>query len=184
MKNILISTLLSLTLAMPALSNTMNGRDVIVTMNDVSIKSLNPSTREIQVTLTQPTINYKVEFDKFGMTPLTPTRFATLWAQNNVKKTSFATDHPNATLSFWDESGDFFEMDFAIQDVKTTSEGLVMRAQFIGNTQPIHMTARNSRNNATFALAQLNQKIQGGKNSVVMLIDRSPFDPWRRHHNY
>ncbi len=180
MKKILLTTLLTLIFALPALAEIGNGRDIIVTMNDVTLKSINTESNSIQVTLKHPTINYKVEFDKFGMTPLTPSKFATLWAQ----RSSFAKDNPNATLSFWDQDGDFFEMDFVIQDVKNTSDGLTLTAQFMSKTQPIHLTSSKQKENENLSLAQFEQRIKGAKNSIVMLIDRSPFDPWRPHHPY
>lgn len=164
MRKILLCTLLSLTLALalPAFSKTTNGRDIIVTMNDITMQAPAANSKDIHITLKNPKINYKVEFGQHGPAALTLQRFASLWSNKAAIRNanSFVQDAPNATLSFW-EQGKFYETDFAIKNVEQTADELIMTVNMIGGDK-------------------IPQQITGQKNSIVMLIDRSPFDP--RHH--
>ena len=165
-----------------AFANTPTGRDIVITMPDVTIDTVEKAqNNEIRITLKNPTINYKSEYGTQGLQAITPEDLASLWTTKNSAGDSFPEDAPNASLSFWDANGEFIQTDFVIQNVQREANELIMIAKLIQNSST--KIAQNNKQATVLTVAQLQKESIGAKkNSIVMLVDsspfgRSPFDP-------
>ncbi len=159
----------------------VNGRDIIVTMDKIQLIPNRSDKNRATITLNQPTINYKVQFGMNGATPLTQSRFANLWSTSASGTNSFAANHPNATLTFWDSKREYVEMNFVILNVTTRSNGITLDVEFLGGKNPIHIsqvaTSNHTATSTFIPVTQFNNKIGGQIKSGVLIVDSSFWDP-------
>ena len=159
----------------------VNGRDIIVTMDKIQLIPNRSDKNRATITLNQPTINYKVQFGMNESTPLTPSRFVNLWSTPTSGTDSFAANHPNATLTFWDSRREYVEMNFVIRNTTVSSNGITLDVEFLGDQNPIHIsqaaTSNHTASSTYIPVAQFNNKLGGQILSGVMIVDSSPWDP-------
>ncbi|MEN8237353.1 MAG: hypothetical protein ABFQ95_07440 [Pseudomonadota bacterium] len=198
MKRTIFAALMTAILVLPASARIGNqagpARDVIVTMQDVSITADRHNADRGVITVQNPTINYKIQKGKEVAKPLTAAGFANLWSPTSQSKDSFAKVAPNAQLSFWDPAHkNFYEAKFSIEKVTIPEEGkLQLAVRFLDRQHPIQVTGRqattkNAKATTTgqihptaLSVGQIEQQLHNTKTSAVMVIDNSPWDPRKR----
>ena len=158
MQKYLLLIIASLLISYPSYADTKDGRDIIVTMKEVTVQPADGQSKEIKITLKNPVIHYKAQHGNNQSIAMTPAKLTSFWSSKSSSSDSFNKIPPNAILSYWTPDGQFSQTNFVIQKVEQTSSGLVMTANVIGGDA--------IDNNAV-----------DKKTSIVMLIDNGPFDP-------
>ena len=188
MKTIAITFILGAMLASPAISMISTGgvsKDIIVTVKDINIDSKDQAKGTAIITLKNPSIDFKVQHGKAKSESLTTNRLVGLWSTQSGLSDSFATNPPNAKLTFWDQNKDnYYESDFIIENVKSVGNSLQMKVKFLKPTQPmmstpiaLHSATAGQPGRNIVPIAQFKQLFSGVKTSAVLTIDNSPFDP-------
>ncbi len=191
MKKTIFAAILTALMALPASAQTGGNsgiaRDIIVTMQDISITADRSSGDQGIITIQNPIINYKIQKGKGTSEPLTLARFASLWTPNSEAEDSFAKVTPNAQLSFWDPTQEnFYEAKFSIENVTIPEDGkLRLVVRFLDRQHPVHvLNARASVNStagqvrpAALSIAQIEAQLKQNRTSAVLIVDSNPWDP-------